>query len=217
MHTRKHTKYHVRTRYWLNPLYSEGCTFQCGTFKVVLDRSATSCGTVDIFKVLEYKLQDTINLSLTGVCLKCAHSLTVIKSPKWVIAWMEWSNHNTCMWANKINMKYKEEVDLPYWNSSAQNNMRWFLNIYLGYFLVTLYLIIGFHWLKLFQATGSCKRSIWLLVGSNIPDSSSVGSHFSEAAVKSTKCFLYGIFGVFSLDAFGLKNTKCFPTFRESG
>lgn len=32
------------------------------------------------------------------------------------------------------NGNYKEEADLPYWNSSAQNNVRKFLNVFLGYF-----------------------------------------------------------------------------------
>lgn len=93
------------------------------------------------------------------------------------------------------NGNYKEEADLPYWNSSAQNNVRKFLNVFLGYFF-WWYLIIGFHLLRLFQATGRCEGSIWLLVGYT-RDSSSVESHFSEVAVKLTKCFLYRIFGVF--------------------
>ncbi len=36
-----------------SPFILKVAPYNVGTFKVVLDRSATSCGTVDIFKVLE--------------------------------------------------------------------------------------------------------------------------------------------------------------------
>lgn len=50
------------------------------------------------------------------------------------------------------NGNYKEEADLPYWNSSAQNNVRKFLNVFLGYFFFWWY------WLSFAQTFSSYRK-----------------------------------------------------------
>lgn len=52
------------------------------------------------------------------------------------------------------NGNYKEEADLPYWNSSAQNNVRKFLNVFLGYF----FLVILNNWLSFAQTFSSYRK-----------------------------------------------------------
>lgn len=70
-HTHTHTLTHSLTHtHAHSPFTLKVVPLQCGTFKVVLDRSATSCRTVVIFKVLEQLLQHTIIMSLSGVFLK---------------------------------------------------------------------------------------------------------------------------------------------------
>lgn len=101
------------------------------------------------------------------------------------------------------------ETDFPYGDISAQHKVRRFSTFILDIFGgISLNNWLSFAW-TLHPATRRRRQGpIWLLFGSLIcstGDSWSVRSHSSEAAVKSSRCFLYRIFGLF-----GIKNTKCF-------